>query len=261
MKPNDHPEHLSPSLEVRENREFASEIKFPVPAGLGGEIRSWARHWLAPDPHAGGDLGDTYRTTSIYFDTGNFDVLQKTGSFAKSKYRIRRYGDSQAAFLERKLKTQDLVSKRRSVIDVADLACLGHAKPRRGWAGYWFHRRIQARLLSPVCQISYLRTARVGIGSFGPIRLTLDQDLRALPVSRTAFHHQSPGPPLSEHLILELKFRRSLPELFHQLIETFGLHPQSVSKYRLAASTPECVAGWVARAQPAAGIPSTENAA
>src|ERR1051326_6112390 len=253
MKPNNHPVHISPSLDVRENRELAAEIKFLVPSPLGGEIRAWARQWLAPDPHAGGDLGDTYRTTSIYFDTGDFDVLRKTGSFGKSKYRIRRYGENQGVFLERKLKTRDLVSKRRSVIDVADLPRLGDTEPRRGWGGYWFHRRIQARMLQPVCQISYLRTARVGAGSFGPIRLTLDQDIRALPVIRTAFRHAHPGTLLSEHyLILELKFRRAIPELFRHLIATFRLEPQAVSKYRLAAAAPGCVAGWVEGEQNAA---------
>jgi len=246
MNPENHTGHLSPSLEVRENRELAAEIKFRVPAVLGGEIRSWARQWLAPDPHAGGAAGDTYRTTSIYFDTESFDVLQKTGSFGRSKYRIRRYGDSHGVFLERKLKTHDLVSKRRSVVDIADLARLANTEPRRGWPGYWFHRRIHARLLSPVCQISYLRTARVGSGDFGPIRLTLDQDVRAIPANRTDFHHTRPGTPLSEqYLILELKFRRALPELFKQLIGTFRLEAQPVSKYRLAAAAPECVTGWI----------------
>lgn len=256
MKPNSHPEHLSPSLEVREHRELAAEIKFPVPSALGTEIRRWARHYLAADPHAGGELGDTYRTTSIYFDTEEFDVLLKTGSYAKSKYRIRRYGDSPMVFLERKLKTHDLVSKRRSLIDSSDLLRLGNHEPRRGWAGYWFHRRIQARFLRPVCQISYLRTARVGAGKFGPIRLTLDQDIRALPVSQTAFDHVRGTPLSDERLILELKFRRAIPEVFQQLIETFRLEPKAMSKYRLAAAAPGCIPG-----APSPAVVSIENAA
>src|SRR5262245_38313366 len=152
-------EHLSPSLQVRESYELASEVKFWIPSELAVEVRAWARRSLARDPYAGGDSGDSYRTTSLYFDTPAFHVLRKEGSFGRSKYRVRRYGESEGVFLERKLKTRDLVSKRRSVIGVDDLRRLEQV-PRHGWAGHWFHRRIEARLLRPVCQISYLRTAR-----------------------------------------------------------------------------------------------------
>ena len=245
-------EHLSPSLDTRESREFASEIKFRIPLDLGLEIRGWARRSLAPDPFAGGECGDTYRTTSLYFDTPSFDVLHRTGSFGRSKYRVRRYGDSEGVFLERKLKTRDRVSKRRSVIPVGDLELL-ERQPQRGWAGHWFHRRIEARLLQPVCQISYLRTARIGTAASGPIRLTMDQDVRALPVSRLAFHPADRGTPLAEgYVILELKFRRDVPELFAQLIETFGLESHTVSKYRLASAAGGCVAGWPAAVESAA---------
>jgi|RhiMethySRZTD1v2_1073278.scaffolds.fasta_scaffold398915_2 hypothetical protein len=238
------PEHLSPSLDVRESREFASEIKFCVPSELGVEIRGWARQWLAPDPYAGGEMGDTYRTASLYFDTAGFEVLRRAGSFGRSKYRIRRYGDSQGVFLERKLKTRNMVSKRRSVIGMEDLERL-ESSPQRGWTGHWFHRRIAARLLQPVCQISYHRTARVGSGSYGAIRLTIDQEVCALPAGRLAFHSGDPGTPLTDgHMIVELKFRRTVPPQFAQLIENFRLEPQPVSKYRLAAAIDGCVAGW-----------------
>src|SRR5262245_28762692 len=104
--------HLSPSLEVRENREFASEVKFLVAEEQSASILAWARGRLAPDPYASGEHGDTYRTTSLYFDTEEFDVLAKAGSFGRSKYRIRRYGEDSQVYLERKLKNHDLVSKR-----------------------------------------------------------------------------------------------------------------------------------------------------
>jgi len=253
---------LSPALEVRENRAFAREMKFAIPAELGSEIRGWARKWLSPDPHAGGKLGDTYRTSSIYFDTRSFDVLRKTASFGRSKYRIRRYGESKDVYLERKLKTADLVSKRRSMIDVAELGQLENAEPRRDWVGFWFHRRIEARRLRPVCQISYLRMARIGACSSGAIRLTLDQDLRAIPVNRTAFHPARDGARLSEGcLILELKFRDAMPGLFQQLMESLGLEAKAVSKYRLAAAAPDCVDGWVAPSAPVPGMEPAETAA
>src|SRR5688572_16309302 len=254
------PEHLSPSLEVRENRELASEIKFLIPTVLGGEIRAWARERLVPDPYAGGEMGDTYRTTSLYFDTAGFDVLHKNGSFGRSKYRIRRYGESEGVFLERKLKNRDMVSKRRSIIRADDLKRLRDSVPQHGWAGHWFHRRVHARSLRPVCQISYFRTARVGTAGFGAIRLTLDQDIRAVSLSRLAFSDGAATPLADRHTILELKFRHSLPVMFRELIETFRLQPQAVSKYRLASATEGCINGWIARAQSAECLRAVEPA-
>ena len=84
-------------------------------------------------------------------------------------------------FVERKLKIGNLVSKRRSVIGFDKLDRLNTAEAERGWTASWFHRRIAARGLAPVCQISYLRMARMANSSLGPIRLTLDQNLPRRP--------------------------------------------------------------------------------
>src|ERR1051325_2818997 len=102
------------STEICENRAFVSEIKFFVPADRVGGVRDWARARLRPDPYGGGPFGDTYDTNSLYFDTAEFDVFHRRGSFGRSKYRVRRYGDATEVFLERKLKTHDLASRRRS---------------------------------------------------------------------------------------------------------------------------------------------------
>src|SRR5436190_16885391 len=97
---------MSPSLDLRENREFASEIKFQVPQNVAETIVEWARGRLSPDPNATEGLSDSYQITSLYFDTDQFDVFARNGSFGRTKYRIRRYGPSETVFLERKLKTR-----------------------------------------------------------------------------------------------------------------------------------------------------------
>jgi|SRR6185369_3847996 len=136
---------MSPSTDSRENREFASEIKFLVSAALANQIRNWARGRLAPDPYAASEEGDGY-------------------------------------------------------------------------------------------QISYRRTARVAMTKNGPIRLTLDDNLRALPPDGLWFSDQIGTGLLENQNVLELKFRREMPVLFKYLVEEFALNPQAVSKYRLAAS-------------------------
>jgi hypothetical protein len=223
-------------MNTRENREFASEVKFLVAPALAEQIRGWARARLSPDPYACGAAGDGYLVTSLYFDNEQFDVFRRRGSYGRSKFRIRRYGESQVVFLERKLKTRGLLTKRRSVVKLDELERLSESEARRDRASHWFHRRLLARGLNPVCQISYRRTARVTMTPFGPIRLTLDDDLRALSAAGLCFAEQEGAPQLEDQVVLELKFRFGMPALFKYLVEEFALAPEPFSKYRLAVA-------------------------
>jgi hypothetical protein len=227
---------MSPSTDIRENRELATEMKFQVSPALASEIRAWARQHLSPDPHAGGPAGDAYEITSLYFDTAQFDVFHRRGSFGRSKYRIRRYGEGRVGFLERKLKTRGLLTKRRSIVGLDELEFLAADDDNRAWPGRWFHRRLLSRVLSPVCQISYQRTALVAMTSFGPIRLTMDRGVRALPTTCIQFSNELGSSLFEDQIILELKFRYRLPGVFKQLVEEFCLTPVPFSKYRFAAA-------------------------
>jgi hypothetical protein len=223
------------STEIRENRAFAAEIKFYVPPDRVDALRDWARGRLRPDPHGSGPFGDTYRTNSLYFDTPEMRVFQRRGSYGRSKYRVRRYGEATDLFFERKLKTHDQVSKRRSIVDLVQLPRLGSVEPQKGWPGHWFHRRILARDLGVVCQVAYERTALVHSNGHGPIRMTLDGNLRAVPTNDLAFRPLAGEPDLiAGQGILELKFYASLPPVFGEMIEKFGLETHTISKYRIA---------------------------
>ena len=226
---------MSPSLDTRETREFAYETKFLVSPSIGDAITGWARERLSPDPNAGGHGRDEYRTTTLYFDTEDFDVLQKRESFGRSKYRVRRYGDSREIFLERKLRSNRLLSKRRTSVDLSSVGRLaGTLDPT--WAGHWFHRRLIGRQLRPICQLSYVRTARVGMTPDGVVRLTLDRDLRARRATGLTFHADPGRRLLDQDVILELKYRVSLPAIFKHLVEEFALKPIPISKYRIGAT-------------------------
>src|SRR5437773_8291043 len=131
---------------------LTSELKFLISEDAAAAVQPWARVELAADPHAAGIGGDGYQTTTIYFDTDEFDLSFRRGSYARAKYRIRRY-DNGAVFLERKMKARGIVSKRRSDVTVEELARLGDAGIE--WPGRWFARRLQRRQLKPVCQIAY----------------------------------------------------------------------------------------------------------
>ena len=65
--------------------------------------------------------------------------------------------------------------------------------------------------------------------------MTLDYSLSAS--TADAFSLDGPGPAslLQGHMILELKFRGSMPAVFRELADRFALVPGRASKYRTAA--------------------------
>ena len=183
---------MSHLTEGSETRARAAETKFVVDPAVGEQIPGHGRvKQLKADPHGTGDFGDQYRTTSVYFDTSDYDVFYRRRLFGRSKYRARRYGSSESVFLERKLTRPGLVTKRRTRVGVEAFSSGGYAG---SVFGGWFHRRLAARGLKPVCQVSYLRTARMATTDSGPIRLTLDEDVRALPANGWTFSPVSVGP-------------------------------------------------------------------
>jgi VTC domain len=220
-------------VHTRETRDSAAEIKFLIDPRLAPRIREWARAHMQPDPHGTGPFGDEYQTTSLYFDTERYDVLYRRASFGRAKYRVRRYGNADRVFLERKLRKPGVLIKRRTAAPLAFLERLKDFDGRIDWPGGWFHQRLVLRRLGPVCQVSYQRTARTVPVGDGVARLTLDSHLRVAAVSEAEFTSEPAVPFLERRLILELKYRHHLPALFRQLVEEFALAPEAASKYRL----------------------------
>jgi hypothetical protein len=227
--------------ETHETRGFAREIKFLIDPARAEGIREWARRRFMPDPHAGGPAGDSYRISSLYFDTEDYRVVRRIGSFGRAKFRIRRYDAGSIVFLERKLRSRKMLTKRRTVVPMEDLECLPCGAPDGTWAGRWFARRLAARELHPVCQIAYNRTARVTESPHGVVRLTLDEGLTAARADEYRFREIPDGPDLTAgKVIVEMKFRREMPVALKLLVEEFGLVRTAVSKYRLAAAALGC---------------------
>lgn len=215
---------------------FTSETKFVVSAAVGAHIREWARTRLAADPHGSGPFADEYRVSSLYLDTDGRDVFHRRGSYGRSKYRIRRYQQNGSVFLERKLRTGKRLAKWRSTVDLAALPRLAVGGHLNGDGTAWFRRRVTVRQLRPVCQVTYLRTARMGDTGDGPARLTLDHTIAAAVTDEFSFEPRPVLPLLEGDMILELKYRGAIPAVFKHLVEEFALEPRRSSKYRIAAA-------------------------
>ncbi|HXT70430.1 MAG TPA: polyphosphate polymerase domain-containing protein [Vicinamibacterales bacterium] len=226
---------LMRGFDSRETRDFARETKFLVDAKRLEDVRAWAREHLGRDPHGTGEHGDLYATTSLYFDTAAFDVYRRNSSHARGKFRIRRYGLLDFIFLERKMRTDRILAKRRTTVPLEALQKIADPQPDPTWPGFWFHRRLLIRGLLPMVQISYDRTARLSIVEGDPVRFTIDTNLRVLPMPDRAFIPGAGFPVIEDKAIVEMKYRREPPALLRRAIETFKLTPVAISKYRLGS--------------------------
>jgi len=196
-------------------------------------ILAWSREQLEPDPHAQPDLGDGYHVSSLYLETPGFDVYHRSGFFNRRKFRLRRYGRESNVWLELKSKRQGRVRKRRISIETAELGAR-LAPSDDAWEGACFRQWICQHRLGPVCRINYQRFAHVGTTAEGPIRLTIDSNLRAFATASWDVAENLCGatPLLNSQRIVEFKFRETLPASFRALIQDLDLQVTAFSKYR-----------------------------
>lgn len=227
---------LSPSLRAAlPASPPAYEMKFVLAPDQIDDVIAWANWRLGPDPHGDPNLGGAYHTTTLYLDTAADDVRHRRGWHRRRKLRVRRYGDANWVYVEKKAKKSGQVSKERSLVSLPELAGLAVGDPAR--PGEWFADVANLRGLAPSALVSYERFAFLGSTVDGPIRLTLDQNLsfaRASNWSLTA--DGTPIPFLVGHALLELKYQTALPKPFKDLVAEMLLKPRPASKYRLGRS-------------------------
>lgn len=225
------PEAQSPSLRAGNGEAAAYELKFLLDEAAARAVEQWARQRMAPDPHG---RDGTYRITSLYCDTPQLDVYHRSPGFKRSKYRVRRYGETAVVHLERKKKKGERVRKKRVPLALEELGGLGEVDAEPEWAHAWFLRQVRLRGLRPAARVAYERTALVGQAAEGGVRLTLDRDLVGEPADGWALPAVGAGwRLLPGGVVLELKYQEMLPAMFRDLLA--GLPPARGrgSKYRL----------------------------
>jgi hypothetical protein len=223
-------------VNTRESRASAKEKKFVVDAATGDKVREWARTFLNADPYGSGPFDDEYHTSSLYFDNAALDVFHRRGSFGRAKYRIRRYSGADYAFIERKMRRPNLLVKRRTQVGLEIISALQRNELPKESPAQWFRERVIVRRLVPACLVSYHRTARAISTANGLARLTVDDDIHAMPAADfSLLDAMADGETiLPGQLIIELKYRGELPRIFQRLVRAFQLEGQTASKYRLA---------------------------
>jgi hypothetical protein len=228
------PSAVSPGLLASIQPEVpAYELKFMLDSRQAHVVEDWARRHLILDPHGDLGLGGAYLIHSLYLDTPTFDVFWRCPSYRRRKYRLRRYGEESVVYLERKTRDGDQVRKRRSSIAGSELATLQQPDVISNWPGEWFHRRVSLRRLVPALHVDYRRLAFISPPQHESARLTLDRDLHCVPAVGWSVQAPHQGLPLAQgQVVLELKYRGTLPALFRRLLHETALCPGPMSKYR-----------------------------
>jgi hypothetical protein len=234
QRPESRPEFESPSLTTDAPGESpAYEVKFELDELTAARVEQSFSSWMSLDPHADALLDHSYRITSLYSDTPAFDVFHRVGPGRRSKFRVRRYGESQQVFLECKSKHDECVTKRRVAIAESELEWLTDERAPLDWNGSWYRSGLVSRLLRPVCQVSYLRRAYFGVTPEGRLRLTFDREVRGCPTQVWSFDQRSEELRLGKGTVIcEFKFRGAMPAPFKAAIEQFQMIPRGFSKYR-----------------------------
>jgi hypothetical protein len=221
----------SPGLRADAGPAF--ELKFELAGADVLRMKAWAGRHLRPDPHGEGD--GSYRVTSVYCDTPEFDVFHRSAGYRGSKLRLRRYGGAPLVFLERKFRRGDRVRKRRVEVDPGELSRLSEGADRAqpDWQAAWFLQHALKKRVAPLCRVGYRRTAFFGVSGLQAVRLTIDEQLVGAPTRGWGADPLEEGLELMpDRALLELKFHDAMPELFRRLLPELPLQTAGASKYR-----------------------------
>lgn len=229
----------SPSLLGAVNRVVpAYEYKFVIDAESAVGVLERARQVMHCDPYADPDLDGCYWVHTTYMDTKRLDVLQRKPGFRRDKYRVRRYGDGDTIFIERKSRIGNRVRKRRVAVNGLDTSLHPDGLYSLDGEADWFARDLQRCKLRPTAAVHYLRSAFVLDTERGRLRLTVDSKLVGHCHSDWLPPYDPQGSPLLEaSRVLELKFTGTVPPLFRDFMREFELKCRSVSKYRIGGAS------------------------
>lgn len=224
----------SPSFDrSRSDHRRAFELKFLLSPEQALEVEARLAPLLSTDSHADGADDRGYRVTTIYCDTPRWDVYHRTGRHKFFKLRLRRYGQAEEVFLERKMKRGDRVRKFRSSAALETVQRFAQA-PLVDSVAARYHRRLLRNDLRPACLVEYRRKAFFHYGSDGPIRLTFDRGIQGGLIDDWSFcTPEATNRVLDGQVVGEFKFRGPMPAMFKSVVESLQLVPGRISKYRL----------------------------
>lgn len=221
------------------------ECKYLVSPLIVPRLREFVSHFARPDRFAAMHTGYRYPICSLYLDTEDLLLYQQTvgGDKNRFKLRIRTYSDERSApaFFEVKRKLNNIVQKRRAVLD-RDRTREILEQGLNGWIRHsnrgllsdaeYFSSHLILAAAKPVLKVRYMREAYES-RSGDPLRITIDTDLMhavTLDDDLTFACGRWVATPV-DGVILEIKFTERYPAWVADLVRIFGLKQQPVPKY------------------------------
>ena len=222
--------HVSPSLQT--DGKWAKEVKFSITQHQAETILNWAASRMELDVNSRSSDG-SYQISTLYLDTPNLNVYNKSKGYRVSKYRVRRYGASDLIFLEQKRKRGCQVTKKRVQANQELLCALASTEEIQYEPTKWFIDSVKQLNLGPASLISYTRTAFNTLVGGEALRLTLDHQIKARPCGDWKVEPVIQGLEVSpDHWVLEIKFPDLVPPFFQSLLMEQKLVQSGFSKYR-----------------------------
>lgn len=194
--------------------------------------------------------GQCYHICNLYYDTDQNDVIRDSlqHPYYKEKLRMRSYGLPQSrdtrVFLELKKKVAGEVTKRRAKLtyDEAKKFLADRTYPDTDYLNRQILREVDYYLshmdVHPQVFVSYDRVALFD-KTDPSFRLTFDYNL-CTKRGNVSFDDHSPATPLfdnPEFRLMEVKVSNAYPKWFADLINEYGIHRHSFSKFGVEYKT------------------------
>jgi hypothetical protein len=220
------------------------ECKYIIPPHRISALRQWMQMFIAPDPFAARQCGNTYTISSRYLDSGDLHLYRMTKKGIKNRFklRIRTYSDDPSApvFFEIKRRIDRVIRKSRVRLNPHEAREILHGckHPSEVLKDLELHhletflelmRSLSAR---PVISVRYDREAYESLDGCR-LRLTLDHDLvftRLEDFTRPPRWENKCAVPMVGTL-LEIKFSNHYPQWVGEMIRHFELQKTPYSKY------------------------------
>jgi len=221
------------------------EIKYIINESKAQALAQFIRPYLQPDRYCKLQRSGCYPIVSLYLDSDNLQLAREsmTGQKNRFKLRIRGYTDEPEypCFLEIKRRVNTIIIKSRSRImhDNIENLLSGMSLPPQDYTideeslkqFQFYMKSINAR---PMILVRYMRQAFES-SLENRVRVTFDRELcykvtrtPEVKIGGTGWQHHS---YTLGKVILEIKFTARYPGWLNQMVKTFDLRQESVSKY------------------------------
>lgn len=222
---------------VDEDSRF--ELKYRLTYFQYLKVRNAIRPYMVMDTYTRRAPASRYLVRSLYFDTNDYQAYEQkmSGDCDRVKFRLRTYEikdiETNPVRVELKLRQGNRMVKKSAFVSAEEYR---YFMQNRHWRDFHdpvaieFERQTLTKGLSPVILIEYEREGYQTRLSSG-LRITFDHAVRSAHAKSLFPEHPFFHSLMPKSVILEIKFKNSLPAWLSGLVRSQGLKVIANSKY------------------------------